>query len=124
MMLACIRIASKCNTRARVLAHIAEDHGLHRYGCAEIVRDLLRAPVINGTLTHPGGEYGTNRQSELFKRVVGESPPCLPLENCEKLVCDLLEVLGREVRVQIGADTLLVTIEILVEVGTIDVHDD
>src|SRR5262249_34339221 len=49
----CCRIASKAHTGSAGLAEVAEDHLLHVYGSAEVVRNAGDTAIMPGTLVVP-----------------------------------------------------------------------
>ena len=66
------RIAGEGNTCGAVVAHVAEDHGLHIDGGAPIVGDTLNLAVANGLLAIPALEHGLDTAFHLGFGIVGE----------------------------------------------------
>jgi hypothetical protein len=68
-------IASKPNARAGIAARAAEDHGLHRDGCASMVIGRIEPPVTYCLRRIPGTEHCTGGTQELFTRIARERLP-------------------------------------------------
>ena len=70
-LLAGVGVAREGHARARVVAHVAEDHGHDVDRRAEVVGDVVVVAVVAGALAEPRGEHGLDRQVELL--VAGRS---------------------------------------------------
>ena len=116
-------VAGEAHAGAGGLAHIAEDHGAHVDGRAQVVGDLLAAPVDVGALGVPGAEDGLGGHVELGARVLGEVDAGLLAHD--RLV--LLDELGEcgHVQLVVERDTSLdlLGVQGVGEVLAVDVQD-
>ena len=71
-LLAGVRVAREGDARARVVAHVAEDHRHDVDGRAEVVGDALVLAVVAGALAEPDREHRLDREVQLLVRVLGE----------------------------------------------------
>ncbi len=65
-------IAGEGDAGTRVLARVAEDHGLDADGGADVVGDAVETSIVDGSPVHPGVEDGCNRQAQLFLGIGGD----------------------------------------------------
>src|SRR5207245_11744455 len=63
-------IAGESHARAGIDAGIAENHGLHVYGRAPFLGDVVFPTINNGAIVHPRAEHGPNRSLQLRPRIV------------------------------------------------------
>ncbi len=91
-LLAGVGVAGEGDAGARVVAHVAEDHGHDVDGGAEVVGDLLAVAVVVGALAEPGREDGLDGQVQLLVRVVREGAAHLVLDDLLVRGDELLEV--------------------------------
>ena len=66
------RIAREAYARRRSLAEVAKHHRLHVDGRAEVVRDVIHAPVVVGAGIVPRPEDRVTGHLELLLRVLRE----------------------------------------------------
>jgi hypothetical protein len=66
------RIAREAYAGARVLAQVAEHHGLHVHGCAHPVVDAVDAAIGLGALVLPAPEHGVAGLHQLIQRILRE----------------------------------------------------
>ena len=59
------RIARKCHSRPRIVAHVSEDHRHYTYRGPEIVRDPIHFAIIDGLLECPRSPHGLDRAPQL-----------------------------------------------------------
>src|ERR1700722_17697531 len=110
------RIARKCDSGRRGLAHIAKNHGLHVNRRAPAFRNAVQAPIGDRAWVHPRAEHGADGAPQLRVRVVRKRLTRLVLDAL--LVADdkLLPVGGLEVSVERVAVAVLVLVEDFLEV--------
>ena len=123
-LLAGVRVAGERDAGARVVAHVAEDHGHDVDRGAQVVGDLLVVAVVDRALAEPAGEDGLDRQVELLVRVAREVAPGVLADDPLGLLDDLAQGGGVEVGVLLGAVALLGGVEGVVEALALHVHDD
>ena len=91
-------VAREGDAGAGVLAHVAEDHGLHGDGGAPVGGDGVELPVGDGAVVLPGAEDGADGLEQLVRRVVGElhalAAPDLRLELADERAQRLDRQLG------------------------------
>jgi len=68
------RVAGKGHAGGTVVAHVAEDHGLHVDGGPPVGRNIVQFAVGNGALVHPRAEDGADGSPELCLRIFREVP--------------------------------------------------
>ena len=61
----CCRITSKCNTRSRSIALVAENHRLNIYRSAQIIRNLVLLTIQDCTRIIPRAKYCLDSQAKL-----------------------------------------------------------
>jgi hypothetical protein len=71
-LLAGAGIAREADAGAGGVAHVAEHHGLHVGGGADVVRNLFHLAVVGGLGIPPAAEHGVARQRELLVRIFRE----------------------------------------------------
>ena len=95
-------IAREADAGGGVIAHVAEDHGLHVGGGADIVRDLFHLAVVVGLVVPPGAEHGADGESELFARIFRERLFGFLLDELLVIGDDGLEIVGGEIGIELG----------------------
>ena len=123
-LLAGVRVARERHAGARVVAHVAVDHGDHVDRGAEVVGDLLVVAVVHGPLAKPAGEDGLDREVELLVRVAREVATGVLADDPLGLLDDLAQGGGVEVGVLGGAVTRLGRLEGVIEPLALHVHHD
>ncbi len=106
------------------IAHVAEDHGLHVGGGAEVVRDLFHAAVIGGVLAPPGAEHGRDGAGELLARILRKRFSGLFLDELFVVGDDGFQVVGFEVGIELDLGFLLALVEDVVELVHVHVERD
>ena len=124
LVLAGARVAREADAGARPLARVAEHHGLDVDGRAHLVRDLVHLPVRDRAGVLPGAEHGVAGQAKLLPHVLGELAVRAPFEVGLELAGEVLQVLGRELRVAVDALLLLALVQERLELALGDVEDD
>ena len=118
------RVTREADAGAGIVALVPEDHLDDVHGRAEVVRDLVRAPVDLGPGRLPRVEDGADRALELVTRVLGELIPGVlrvdPLEAADQLA----QVGGLEIDVLQDAALVLEGAEIPLEPVPVDAGDD
>src|SRR5262249_42752039 len=107
-------VASEGHARARIFAHIPEDHRLNVDRRAEVVRDLVDAPVIARATSVPRSEDGPDRQLQLLARVGRKILAGLFLDDRFVILDQKAERLGADLRVFGHAESLLVLVEFVI----------
>ena len=117
------RVARERDAGARALALVAEHHldDVHRR--AEVVGDLVCAPVHLGARRVPGGEDRLDRAAELLARLLRERLPEVVLVDHLERVDELAEVVGAKVDVVRDAALLLQLLQLALEPVRIDPVD-
>ena len=93
-------VAAEGDAGGAVVAHVAEDHGLHIHGGAQVIADLIQPPIIDRAPPVPGSEDGGDRVPQLVHRVFREVELHGVGDDRLELPGDLLQLFGREVGVQ------------------------
>ncbi len=122
-LLAGSRIAGERNAGAAVIAHVAEGHGLHVYGSAPGIRDVVVAAVYIGAGVVPGTEHGLDGAHELLFRIVRESAADFTLVLGLELSRQFLQVVSGELYILLHALLLLHGVDELLEVLLAHLHD-
>ena len=106
------------------IARVAEHHQLHVHGGADVVRDLVDAPVGDGALVVPGAEHGVTGHLQLLHRVLRER--LARLLGDELLVArhGLPHAVLAEVGVDLGAVRVLDRLELVLELLLRDLQHD
>jgi len=99
----------------RGFAHVAENHRLYVHGGAPFGRDVVEFAVEDRALVHPAAEHGADGTPELFPRVGGEIFAGHFLHGGFKTLHEFLEVVGRQVGIELDALFLLHRIDDLLE---------
>ena len=79
---------------AEVSPSVAEHHGLHAGGRADVVRNLFHLAVVGGLGIPPGAEHGVARHGELLARVLRERLLGFLLDQLLVVVDDGLQIVG------------------------------
>ena len=118
------RVAGEGHAGAGAVVAVAEHHGLHVDGGAEVVGDALAAAVGLGPGRLPAAEHGLDRAAELGLRVLREGGAGVGLDGGLVLLDQRLEGLGRELGVGGHAEVGLGLLERVVERLAGDVEHD
>ncbi len=105
------RVAGEADPRARVVVAVAEDHGLHVDGGAQVVGDALTVPVGDGPRAVPAPEDRLDRTAQLRGRVLGEGRAGVALDRLLVGVHQVAQELGRHLGVRCGPGELLGRVE-------------
>ena len=108
-------VARESHARSRVVAHVAEYHGLYRYGRTPLGGDVVELAVEDGALVHPRAEDGADGSPELVPRIGREVLAGLLLDGGLELLDQLLQVVGRQLGVVLHAALLLLGVDNLLE---------
>jgi hypothetical protein len=122
-LLAGAGVAGEGDAGAGVHAQVAEDHGDDVDRGAGVAGDALAAAVEDRPLGVPRVEDGVDRQVELLARVLREVAAALLADDRLEPADDVLEVLGVEVQVGLGALLALGLVEGVLEQLAVDVED-
>ena len=118
------RVTRESDSRRGCLPEIAEHHGLHVDGRAEIVRDVVHAAVVVGARVVPGAEDRVAGQLELLVGVLREIRALrlfvMRLERCH----DYTQLRGGQIHVVLGSEVLLDALQDLLELALRHVHDN
>ena len=117
------RVAGEGDPGARIVALVAEHHGLDVDGRAERVVDLVLAPVVDGPLVVPGAEHGLDAAGELRPRVLGELLAGLRGDDALELLDQRLEIALVQLDVVADALGLLGVLQRLLEAVAVHAHD-
>jgi hypothetical protein len=123
-LLAGVGVAREGHAGARVVAHVAEDHGHDVDRRAQVVGDLVEVAVVARALAEPAGEDGLDGQVELLVRVLGKSRPVSWRTISRNSAGDLAQGGGIEVGVLLHAALVLRLLPGLVEAVAVDAHHD
>ena len=118
------RVAGERHPGARVLPHVAEDHGLNVDGGAEIVRDVVVLAVGDRATAVPGIEDRRYRLGHLVPGVLGKRLTGVLLHDGVELSRELLECPGAEVGIGRGLGRLLGLLQLGVEQLHLDAEHD
>ena len=105
------RVTGEPDAGPRVVVAVAEDHGLHVDGGAQVVGDALAVPVGDGPGPVPAPEDGLDGPAELRRRVLGEGRAGVALDDLLVGVHQVAQELGRHLGVRGGAGQLLGRVE-------------
>src|ERR1700694_440201 len=119
-----VGIAREGHAGAGVVAHVAEDHGLHVDRGAQVMRDLVEVAVIGGALVVPGGEHGLDGLAQLLQRIVRERLAALFENDVLEFFEKLLELLRLELRIGLDLGLFLGELEPLLELFSLDAEHD
>src|SRR5215211_5812890 len=97
------------------LAHVAEDHGLHRDSGAQGVQNAEFPAVGYGPFVVPRVEYCPNREFELLCRILWKRTIGLRLDDLLVNVHQLLEIRGFQLRVLLDPALFFEDLEGLLE---------
>ena len=117
-------VAGERDAGAGVVALVAEHHRLDVDRGAEVVVDLLHAPVDEGALAVPGAEHRLDGEPQLGRGVLRELDARLGQHDGLEPVGQPLEVVGRELRVGVDPALLAELLERVLELRAVDVEDD
>ncbi len=105
------------------VALVAEDHLHHVHRSAELVRDPVRAAIDLSAGVVPRLEDGAHCAQQLLARAGREAPPRLfQVDRLERLD-ELLQILGRQLRVLLDAALVLERRERALEPMSVDAFD-
>ena len=110
------RVAGEAHAGGRGFAHVAEHHGLHVDGGAEVVGNLVHLAVVDGAGVEPGAEHGVARALKLRQGILRERLAGLLLDQLLVARDDLLQVFGGQVGIELGLGLLLLAVEDVVEI--------
>ena len=96
-------VAREGYARRGILSHVAEYHGLYRYGRAPLGGDVVEFAVEDGAFVHPRAEHGADGSPQLVPRTGREILAGLLLHGGLEVLHQLLEVVGRQVGVVLHA---------------------
>ena len=116
------RVAREAHARGRRLAQVAEHHGLHVDGGAQVVRNAVHLAIVLGAIVEPGAEHGVARHGELLHGVLRERFAGLLLHQLFVIDDDGLQVFRGQVGIELGADFLLAAVEDGVEIVLLDIQ--
>jgi len=124
LLLARAGVAREADARAAVVAHVAEDHGLHVDGGAQQPLDVVQFAIADGARAVPRAEHRVDRMGQLDLSVLREHLADMVLVDL--LVCfdHAVQLLGVEVAVQLHARPLLGLVDLLFEVVVVAAHHD
>ena len=108
-------VARECHARRRIGAHVAEHHGLYRYGRTPFGGDVVEFAVEDGAVVHPRAEHGAYGAPELLPRACGEVLAGLFLDGGLELFDQFFQVFGRQVGVVLHAALLFHLVDNLLE---------
>ncbi len=115
-------VAREANARARRVAHIAEHHGLDVRRRADVVRNLFHLAVVSGLRSPPAAEHRVARHRKLLTRILREGLARLLLNELLVILDDGFEIVGRQVRIQLGLDLRFAGVEDVVELRHVDIQ--
>ena len=117
-------VAREAHARARRVALVAEDHldDVHRR--AEVVRDVVGAPIDPSARRLPRVEHRAGRALQLLARVLRKRRARLALVDLLERRDQLAEVVGGQLDVLPHAATLLEALQLAFEEMPIDTVDD
>ena len=110
------RVAGEAHARGRGFAQVAEHHGLHVDGGAQVVRNLVHLAVVDGAGVEPGAEHGVARALELGHGILREGFAGLLLDQLLVAHDDLLQVFRGQLGIELRLGLLLLAVEYLVEI--------
>ena len=93
------RVAGEADARPAVVVAVAEHHGLHVDGGAEVVADPLANPVGDGPCAVPAAEDGLDGAAQLLHRVLREGLAGGLLDDRLVALAQLLQRRGRKLGV-------------------------
>ena len=117
-------VAGEADAGARVVVAVAEDHGLHVDGGAEVVRDVLALAVRDGAGPVPAAEHGLDGAAQLLGRLLGEGLAGVALDDLLVRVDEVAQQLGGDLGVRRRPGELLGRLEERVELLTGQLEDD
>ena len=117
------RVAGEAHSRPRGVALVPEDHLDDVDGRAEVVGDVVRAPIDLGTGRLPGVEDRASRPVELLTGVRGERGAGLTLVELRERRDQALQILGRQLDVELRPAALLQRLELGLEHVGVDPVD-
>ncbi len=104
-------VARECHARGRVLAHVAEHHGLHRHCGTPLGGNVVEFAIENSALVHPRTEHGADRAPQLIPRIHGELRSRLLLHGLAERRNQLLQIVGRKVGIHLHAALFLLLVD-------------
>ena len=118
------RVTGERDTGAGVVALVPEHHGLHVDGGAEVVGDLLHAPVVARALAVPAAEHRFDRAPELLGGVLRELDAGLRQHDRLEPLDQPLQVFGRQLGIARDPAMLAELGERVLELLAVDVEHD
>ena len=111
------RVAREADARRAVVTHVAEDHRHDIDGrtVGHVFSDFEFAPVIDGSLAHPGVEHRLDGDFELLVRIGRERFARVLLYDVKKAFADLPQVLRPKHHIGLDACAVLDSVEFCVE---------
>ena len=125
-VLAGARVACEADTGARVVAHVAKHHGADIHCCAIglVLGDAELLAVVHRALAHPGAKHGTDRNFELFKRILRERLAGVLLDDGQEVARQFLQVVGAQVHVLVRTVLALDGIHAIVKMFVANIECD
>ena len=119
-------VAREGDAGARVVAHVAEDHGHDVDRRAQVVGDLVVVAVVEGALAEPRGEDGLRWPGRAARR---DRPGTRAPVSCSHDRAELGRQLAQRCRVEVGVLVGAVrrawpSSSMCVEARAVDAHDD
>ena len=108
-------VAGEPDARRRPVTGVPEDHHLDVHRGADVVRDVVDAPVFLRARVVPRPEHGVAGHAQLREGVLGKGLPRPTLHDGLVTPDDLAERLLVEVGIEAGAPALLDRVELLFE---------
>ena len=119
-------IAGKAHAGGGIVAHVAEHHGAD-VDCGAVGLFLGNPEllaVIHRALAHPGTEYGTHGNFQLFERILREGFAAVAFHDGKKLCCKCLQVIRAKIDIQRRAIFALDGCHRLIEMFVADAQRD
>ena len=118
------RIAGEGDTGSGVVVAVAEHHGLHVDGSAEIMGNAFADPVGHGAGAVPGFEYGRDGAGELVGRLLGKGMAGGVLHDLLVGLAQVAEGPRRDLGITLHPRLQLGVLEGVVEAGPVDAQHD
>ena len=123
-LLTCSGVTREGNARTGSIAHVTESHHLNFDRGTPGIRDVMVHTVDVSAGIVPAAEHGLDSLEQLDLRIVREIFAQLILILSLELICQLLEIVSRQLDVELDAFLLLNLVDELLEVFLADFHDD
>ncbi len=114
------RIAREADAGGGRFPEVAEDHGLHVDGGAQVVGDLVHLAIVDGAVGEPGAKHGVARALKLFHGILREWLAGFLLHQGLVAGDHLLQVRGGQFGIELGLGFLLLALEDGVEIVLAD----